>query len=187
MLRYDIASKAQTVLATGLSVPTTVAIDSKGEVYVNEEGVQRIRKISDSSTFASFSSAPSAFIFGLRDQPVIGFFNLNSTQWGLGAAAQFTIQKPIAMAKDILGRIYVSEGTDSGSRVIRLGPASSDSSKVVVNGLNGAFGVVIDRSGNLFVAETAESRIVFVTQNNQLFKFVDLTAPLYLTMTRVLQ
>ncbi len=187
LLRFDIASKAQTVVASGLSVPTSVSIDSKGEVYVNEEGANRIQKISDASTFASFSSAPSAFIFGLGDQPIIGFFNLNSTQWGLDGATQFSIQKPIAMAKDILGRVYVSEGTDSGSRIIRIGPTQSDSTEVVVNGLNGAFGVIIDRSGNLFVAETAESRIVFVTQNNQLYKFVDLTAPLYMTMTRVLE
>lgn len=187
LLRYDLASKVQTVVAMGLSVPTTVAIDSKGEVYVNEEGANRIRKISDSSIFASFSNSPSAFIFGLADQAIVGFFNINTTYWGLSGATQFTIQKPIAMAKDILGRIYVSEGTDSGSRIIRIGPTPSDSSEVIVNGLNGAFGVIIDRSGNLFVAETAESRIVFVTQNNQLFKFVDLTAPLYLTMTRVLE
>lgn len=187
LLRYDIATKTQTVLATGLSVPTSVSVDSKGEVYVAEEGANRITRISDSSTYASFASAASAFTFGLGDQPVIGFFNLNLVQWGLDRAPDISVLKPISMTKDVLGRIYVSEGTDSNSRVMRLGPTSSDAPEVIVNGLNGAFGVVTDRSGNVFVAETAESRIVYVTQNNQLYKFVDLTAPLYMTMTRILE
>lgn len=187
LLKYDIATKTQTVLATGLSVPTSVAVDSKGEVYVAEEGANRIKKISDLSTYASFSSAASAFTFGLGDQPVIGFFNLNLVQWGLERQPDISVLKPISMTKDILGRIYVSEGTDSNSRVLRLGPTVSDSPEVIVNGLSGAFGVIIDRSGNLFIAETAESRIVFVSQNNQLYKFVDLTAPLYMTMTRILE
>ena len=187
LLRYDIATKTQTVLATGLSVPTSVSVDSKGEVYVAEEGANRIKKISDLSTYASFSSAASAFTFGIGDQPVIGFFNLNLVQWGLERAPDIAVLKPISMTKDVLGRIYVSEGTDSNSRVIRIGPTASDTSEVIVNGLNGAFGVVTDRSGNVFVAETAESRIVYVTQNSQLYKFVDLTAPLYMTMTRILE
>lgn len=187
LLRYDIATKTQTVVTTGLNSPSSVSIDSAGEVYVAEEGAKRILKVSDSSAYASFSSAASAFIFGLGDQPVIGFFSLNLVQWGLNRTPDISIQKPISMTKDVYGRVYVSEGTDSNSRVIRVGPTVSDAPEVVVNGLNGAFGVVIDRSGNLFVSETAESRIVFVTQNNQLYKFVDLTAPLYLTMTRVLE
>lgn len=187
LLRYDIATKIQTILATGLSVPTSVAVDSKGEVYVAEEGAKRIKKISDLSTYASFSSAASAFTFGLGDQPVIGFFNLSLVQWGLDRQPDISVLKPISMTRDVLGRIYVSEGTDSNSRVIRLGPTASEAPEVIVNGLNGAFGIITDRSGNIFVAETAESRIVFVAQNNQLYKFVDLTAPLYMTMTRILE
>lgn len=187
LLRYDIATKTQTVIATGLNRPSTVAVDSTGAVYVAEEGANRILKVSTASAFATFSSAASTFVFGLGDQPVIGFFNLNLVQWGLDRTPDIAIQKPISMTKDTLGRIYVSEGTDSGSRVIRVGPTVSDAPEVIVNGLNGAFGVVIDRSGNLFVAETAESRIVFVAQNSQLYKFIDLTAPLYMTMTRILE
>lgn len=186
-MRYDVATKTQTVMATGLSLPTAVAVDSKGEVFVSEEGANRIRKISDASILATFANAASAFTFALGDQPVVGFFNLNLVQWGLTREPEFTVQKPISMTKDTLGRVFVSEGTDSGSRVIRLGPTVSDTPEVIVNGLDGAFGVVVDRSGNIFIAETAESRIVFVTQNNQLYKFVDITAPLYLTMTRILE
>lgn len=187
LLRYHIATKEQTVLASGLSGPTSVAIDSKGDVYVAEESSNRIKKISDLSTFASFASAASTLIFSLGDLPVIGFFNLNLVQWGTTSISDVTIRKPISMTQDVLGRIYVSEGTDTGSRIVRIGPRASDSSEVIVNGLNGAFGVVVDRSGNLFIAETGESRIVYVTQNNQLFKFVDITAPLYMTMTRKIE
>lgn len=187
LLRYNIATKAQTIVATGLSTPSTVTIDSSGEVYVTEEGAHQVRKISDLSVYATFSSAASAMTFGVGDQPVIGFYNLNSVQWGLNSGPTFSVQKPISMTRDTLGRVYVSEGTDAASRVIRLGPTSSDEAKVMVNGLKGAFGVIVDRSGNLFIAETAESRIVYVTQNNQLYKFIDLPAPLYMTMTRVLE
>lgn len=184
LLKINLQTLSQQVVLTGLSQPSTVMLDSFGQVYVNEEGLNQITKVSNQSAFATFSSAPTAFIFGVNGQPVFGFFNTNQVTVGLNENPSYAINKPISMASDLLGRIYISEGTDSQSRILRIGPQYGASAEVIVNGLTGALGVVVDQSGNLFIAESGESRIVYVTQDGELFRFTDLTAPLYLAMTK---
>ena len=130
--------------------PYGVAVDTAGNVYVGDSGNNLIRKITSGGVVTTLAGSGS-----------IGSVN------GTGTAATFTF--PTGVAVDTSGNVYVSdEGNNkvreitaggvvstlagSGSSGSTNGPASSASFFIL-------YGIAVDASGYVYVADSANSLI----------------------------
>jgi sugar lactone lactonase YvrE len=136
--------------------PTGVAVDASGNVYVGDSGNNLIRKMTPAGLVSTL--AGSAGAAGFRD--------------GIGTAALF--KDPSGIAVDTLGNLYVA---DSGNSLIRKITAAGVVSTLAgcagvagnTNGVGkaalfyGPFGVAVDLSGNVYVADTGNELIRKIT------------------------
>ena len=129
--------------------PTGVTADSSGNVYVADLGNHRIRKITPEGLVSTLAGTGTQ---GFRD--------------GAGTAAEF--DHPVGVAVDAAGNVYVA---DYGNHLIRkITPAgevstfagstagSADGAGTAAE-FKGPAGVVVDSSGNLYVADSLNNRI----------------------------
>ena len=110
-----------------LSMPSGVAVDANGNVFVAETDASVIRKITPAGVVSTFA--------GLADTPD----NVNGT----GADARFNF--PQGMAVDMVGNVYVA---DAGNNVIRK-ITQAGVVTTFATGFNLPYGVALDKSGNV--------------------------------------
>jgi sugar lactone lactonase YvrE len=163
-------STAYTVLPfTGLNYPSSVAVDSAGDVYVSDCRNNRVVKL------ATGSSTPTVLPFtGLRcsggvavdsagDVYVTDYGNNRVVELAAGSSTQtvlpFTgLNGPGGAAVDSAGDLYV---TDVGNnRVLKLGAGSPTQSVLPFTGLSQPVGVAVDAAGDLYVADDSNNRVV---------------------------
>lgn len=161
--KYDWAARVTTVAGNGLEGtddgpaaqsrfgdPFGVAIDANGNVYVADGGdSNRIRKISPDGVVSTVAGGREGFADGA------------------GSAAAF--HTPSALAVDRSGHLYVA---DTGNHAVRK--ISPDGSVTTLAGsgkpgfadgkgaqaqFNGPVGIVVDKAGNVYVADTYNDRI----------------------------
>jgi sugar lactone lactonase YvrE len=160
------------VLATSarLDNPTGVAVDASGNIYIADSQNHRIRKVTKSDGMISTVAGNGG--------------NGYSGNGVLATSAQLSY--PYGVAVDALGNIYI---VDSGSqRVQKVTPGSSGIiSTVAGNGesgysgdgeiatsarLNQPFGIAVDASGNIYIADTHNNRIRLVTKSTGIISTV---------------
>ncbi len=190
-----------TTLTATFDTPYGVAVDGAGNVYVADRGNSTIREISLTGQVTTYAvldgsgvplnntglgylviDASGNLYFGDSNQVkiilpsgpvnVIAGSTTSGFANGIGAAATFN--KPIGIAVDALGNIYLGDAFNNGIR--RITPAGLVTT-VAGNGGNGAingvsstasfntpFGVTIDNTGNfLYVADWGNNLIRKVT------------------------
>ncbi len=136
--------------------PYAVAVDSSGNVYVADSGNQNIRKIAPGGSVSTL--AGTAGVAGSAD--------------GTGVAALFNLPEGIAV--DALGNVYVSDTNNSTIRKITAAGAVTTLAGAAgqtgsANGTGGSarfsypFGVAVDVSGNVYVADFGNSTVREVT------------------------
>lgn len=127
-------------------IPTGVAVDSNGNVYVADQGNHLIRKIDSNGVVTTL--AGRAGVVGSSDGP----------------AKDATFNLPTGVAVDAAGNVYVA---DSGNHVIRkiseggvvttlagsAGVTGSGDGTGIAADFNTPFGVAVDASGNVYVAD----------------------------------
>jgi uncharacterized protein (TIGR03437 family) len=129
-----------------LSNPTAVAVDSFGNVFICDAGNNVIRKVSSANIFT-----------------VVG-----------GAATELQLNQPDGIVFDSKGAMYIA---DTGNRrIVKFVPGfisviagngnlgdSGDGGPAVDAALGDPMGLAVDAAGNLFIADTFNSKIRKVT------------------------
>ena len=134
--------------------PFGVAIDRAGNFYVADPGNHRVRKVSASGVVTTVAG--------------IGAFGFSGDG---GAANLAQLYTPLGVAVDSVGNLFIADSGNSRIRkvntngVIRtvagasISGFSGDGGAATAASLNHPKGVAIDSAGNLFIADTNNSRI----------------------------
>jgi sugar lactone lactonase YvrE len=167
--------------AARFNYPDGVAVDNAGNVYVAESINSAIRKVTPSgvvTTLASNLSFPSCVAVDKVGELYVGVRNaiLKVTQGGVvttlagvaGGDCGGQICDPKGVAVDSAGNVYVANGTTilkvttDGVVTMLAGLAGSPGSSDGVGSdarFNGAIGVAVDSTGNLYVTDQGNSTI----------------------------
>jgi large repetitive protein len=153
---WDLLLDGQLAVNADLQLPSGVALDGAGNMFIADSAHNRIRKVDAStgiiSTFAG---------------------NGNAAYGGdSGPASTATLNSPSGVAVDGAGNLYIA---DTGNNVVREVTASTgiittvagnpagtllgDNGPATLATLNNPWGVTLDAAGNLFIADTANHRI----------------------------
>ncbi len=131
------------------SGPSCVALDTSGNVYVADEYNQAIRVITPAGVVSTFAGTGSQ-----------GFTN--------GAPASASFRFPYCVAVDTSGNVYVADSKNYAIREISAGVVSTLAGTGVTGFTNGPaasatfagpYGVGVDASGNVYVADTSNNAI----------------------------
>ncbi len=157
------------VSASSLSFPTSVAIDALGNLYVADGANNRVLRYSNAAT--AVANTPAITVFGQS--------NMFSNAVNSGGLSASTLNRPLGVAIDRLGNIYVADSFNN--RVLRYSNATTATngisasavfgqpdmvSNVINNGglsastLNSPNGLITDSFGNLYVADQGNSRVL---------------------------
>lgn len=122
-------------------LPTGVAVDKSGNVYVSDIGNATVRKISPNGTITAFAGT--------------GFLSFGSYQGEGGPATQALLGLPFSLTTDSAGNVYI---VDIGlSRLFRIG---SDGIIHTVNANFPAQNCVVDDAGNIYAGNYASNTVV---------------------------
>ncbi len=136
--------------------PVGVAVDASGNVFVADASNNVIRKITSAGVVSTFAGSAGS---------------LGSTD-GTGSAARFN--NPIGVAVDASGNVFVADASNNVIRKITsagvvstfagsAGSAGSTDGTGSAARFNRPFGVAVDASGNVFVAEASNNVIRKIT------------------------
>ena len=151
--------------AAGLNLPTGVALDAAGNLYVADYGNNRVLEYNAPLV----NGAPPARVFGQPD-----FISAAANASGLSASS---LSSPSGVALDGQGNLYVADsinqrvleydtpltGGTMADRVFGQPGFSSSAANTPALGAGSLFnpyGVAIDPLGNLYVADSGNNRVV---------------------------
>ena len=145
-----------------LNSPQGVAVDGSGNVYIADTQNSRVRKVSGGT------------ISTVAGSGTIGF----GGDGGAGTSAQ--LNTPTGLAVDGSGNLYIA---DFGNNVVRKLSTGGTITTIAGNGrqgysgdgglgtlaqLNGAQAVAVDSAGNVYIADTLNSRVRMVTSGGNI-------------------
>lgn len=156
-----------TATSATLNFPTDIVFDASGNLYISENGGNRIRKINTAGNISTIAGNGTA----------------SSTGDG-SAAAMSTINNPAGLAFDASGNLYIAE---NGGHKVRMINTSGDISTIAGTGTASSTGdgssatsatikyprsLIFDSYGNLFIAEENGSRIRKINTSGIISTFV---------------
>jgi uncharacterized protein (TIGR03437 family) len=140
--------------SAALNAPSSVTVDASGNFFIADTNNQRIRKVSASGIITTVAGNGNA-----------GFSGDN------GLAVSASLNFPSAVKVDSSGNLYIA---DTGNQRVRkvstsgtittvagsgFGPFAGDGGPATSALLNSPFGIALDASGNLFIADSGNNRI----------------------------
>jgi len=150
-----------TATSAWVGVPTGIAVDASGNLYISDRNIGRVRKVTNGviTTVAGNGS------FG-------GYGNGNG-----GAATSAALGFVAGLALDASGNLFIADrGTHSIRKVSSQGVISTvagngsfgysgDGGPALSAALNDPAGIAVDSIGNLYIADTGNNRIRKVNTN----------------------
>jgi len=146
-----------------LNSPGGIAFDGAGNLYIAEQLGQRVRKVATDGTISTFAGN------GVSDFSGDG-----------GPAAAARLSFPMGVAADSAGNVYIAD--TSNSRIRKVG-SDGKINTIVGNGtqgyagdngaalnaqLSGPSAIKLDRTGNLYIADTSNHRVRKVTADGNI-------------------
>jgi hypothetical protein len=160
------ANGTETVLAIGSALPSSVALDPDGNIYIGELGgsVLKIPSSGDQSRLAIFGlKSPSQlaldptgslYIVDADAKNVVRYKPNGS--WSTFASG---FNFPTEVITDGDGNVYIADGL--GNRVVEIRPNGVQTT--IGTGLVTPAGLAFDKAGNLYIAEAHNKRILKLT------------------------
>ncbi|MCY3021909.1 MAG: putative Ig domain-containing protein [Planctomycetota bacterium] len=161
--------------AASLNLPTGLAIDAAGNLYIADTGNHRIRKVAAADGKISTVAGNGTVVVGPMGLPLGDFGGDN----GPATAAQ--LNSPMGVAVDASGNVFIADTgnhrirkVDSGGTIttvagdgatipgllnFQYGDFKGDGGAATAASLNGPMGVAVDAAGNLYIADTVNQRI----------------------------
>ena len=143
--------------AAELYLPSSVALDAAGDLYVADTGTNRIRQVSPSGAIATVAgtgvASPGAEATSALTTPLMTPTSVAVDQFGNLLIVETDAHRVRQVAADGLIRTIVGTGTAG------LGP---DLLPPTQTQLRAPQGICLDRSGNLYVADTGNHRVLLV-------------------------
>jgi uncharacterized protein (TIGR03437 family) len=171
--------------AAELFGPSGIAVDASGNLFIVDLGNMRIRKVSASGIITTV--AGSGCVLSVST-PNCGGFSGDG-----GPATSATLNHPSAIAVDSSGNLFIADTENNRIRKVAAngiittvagnGPVCQFSSLTCSGGFSGDGGpatsaslnfpgaVTLDRSGNLFIADTGNLRVREVSSNGIIATF----------------
>ncbi|SPE18212.1 putative NHL repeat containing protein [Candidatus Sulfotelmatomonas gaucii] len=173
---YTAVDDGQPATQAELYLPSGVAVDGAGNMYIADSGHNRIRMVCASATTATIDGTTCA---GAGIISTIAGNGNPSYAGDGGPAAGATLNNPGDVALDGAGNLYIA---DSGNGVIRVISAATGTITTIAGNATGTIcasstdsvgdgcaatqakfnqpeGVTLDSSGNVYIADTSNHRI----------------------------
>ncbi|WP_159838432.1 serine/threonine-protein kinase PknD [Nocardia sp. CY41] len=153
---------------TGVSLPTGVAVDTAGNVYVTDMGSDRVLKSAAGAAaatplpFTGLKNPQDVAVDAAGNVYVSDTSNDRVLKLAAGAAAAtplpFTgLKDPHGVAVGNTGDVYVADrGND---RVLKLAAGAAAATTLPLAGLQGPDGVAVDPAGNVYVTELGTEQV----------------------------
>ncbi len=137
-----------------LNSPTGVTTDATGNIYISDQDNNRIRKVNTSGIISTIAG-----------NGIAGFAGDG------GSATSAELNTPAHLTIDVLGNIYITEYLNNRIRKINTSGIistiagngtfgfSGDGGLATSAELNGAYGVAVDASGNVYISDSYNNRI----------------------------
>jgi uncharacterized protein (TIGR03437 family) len=135
-----------------LNQPAGVTLDAAGNIYIADQGNNRVRLVSTNGTISTFAGAAT---FALGDG---------------GPATGAQLSAPASVALDAAGNVYIADSGHNRIRVVSGGTINTlagtgvccyegDGGPASAAQLNSPWGLLEDSSGRLFVADSGNNAI----------------------------
>jgi uncharacterized protein (TIGR03437 family) len=135
-----------------LSLPAGVTLDAAGNMYIADQGNNRVRLVSTNGTISTFAGAAT---FALGDG---------------GPATGAQLSAPESVALDAAGNVYIADSGHNRIRVVSGGTINTlagtgvccyegDGGLASAAQLDSPWGLLLDSSGRLFVADSGNNAI----------------------------
>ncbi len=157
------------LVGTGLSYPTGVAVDRRGDVFIVDTNNSWVVEVpagggAQITVPASGLSRPwGVAVDGAGDVFIANTDASSVVKVPAGGGAQTTLGSglsfPYGVAVDGVGDVFIAD--TSNSRVVEI-PAGGGAQTTVGSGLAQPFGVAVDGAGDVFIADTYNNRVVEV-------------------------
>ncbi|MEV4236449.1 serine/threonine-protein kinase PknD [Nocardia sp. NPDC050408] len=161
---------SQTALPfTDVSLPTDVAVDTAGNVYVTDMGSDRVVKLAAGAStstllpFTGLNNPQGVAVDAAGNIYVTDTSNDRVVKLAAGASTPtplpFTgLKDPQGVAVDTAGDVYV--GDRGNDRVVKLAAGASAPTTLPFTGLQDPQGVAVDAAGNVYVTELSTERVL---------------------------
>ena len=138
-----------------LNYPTGTAVDNSGNLYIADSSNNRIRKV---ATNGSIITTVAGTVIGYSGDS--GAATSAKMDWPNGVAIDSSGNLYIAdTSNNRIRKVTVSDGTISTVAGTSTGGYSGDNGAATSAKLNQPYGVAVDSSGNLYIADTKNHRI----------------------------
>jgi hypothetical protein len=158
--------------ASMISFPYALIYDSHGNLYLSDSGNNRVRKVDPTGIITTIAGNGSSGYSGDG-----------------GPATAASLNGPRGLAFDSAGTLYISDTNNNVVRTVDTGGIirtiagngvagfSGDGGPAVAASMNEPFGLVLDRSGNLYIADAVNHRVRRVDAAGTIITFAGSSNP----------
>ena len=149
---YGFSGDEGPATSASLRRPTAVTIDSAGNLYIVDQGNERIRKVSE----GTITTVAGNGVFGFSGDG--------------GAATSASLWNPWGVAVDSVGNLYIADTQNNRVRKVSaetittvagngVGGFSGEGGPATSASLSNPWGLAVDSVGNLYIADQGNHRI----------------------------